>query len=180
MFGFRAALIGCIAMGGMAMTASAADGPVTVVGRAAPGLVVPMHRQASSHTLIQISTMHRHVVGVMVQDDAVHPELVQLQMGNQPIYIDPDQNFGRITGGIDDGHSIMRAQRAYHALSGSDHAYVIRRGELEPMLDRAMVTPRAILLRPDYMQRRDGQRPMTPAPMPRTPKVKRGPVASVK
>lgn len=180
MFGFRTALMGCIALGGMAMTASAADGPVTVVGRAAPGLVVPMHRPAPSHKLIQISTMNRHVVGVMVQDDAVHPELVQLQMGNQPIYIDPDQFYGRRTGGIDDGHSIMRAQRAYKAINAQDHAYVIRRGELEPMLDRAMIMPRAILLRPDYMERRDGQQPMTPVPTPRTPKVKPGPVASAK
>ena len=180
MLGFRATLIGCIALGGMAMTASAADGPVTVVGRAAPGLVVPMHRPPSSHKLIQVSTMNRHMVGVMVQDDPVHPELVQLQMGNIPIYIDPDQFYGRRTGGIDDGHMIIRAQRAYKAMNAQDHAYVIRRGGLYPMADRATITPRAILIRPDYMQRRDGQRPVTPAPVPKTPKVDRGPVASAK
>ncbi len=170
--------MGSIALGGMAMTASAADGQVTVVGRAAPGLVVPMHRAPSSHKLIQVSTMNRHMVGVMVQKDPVHPELVQLQMGNIPIHVDPDQFHGRRTGGIDDGHMIMRAQRAYKAMNAQDHAYVIRRGSLTPMLERAMITPRAILIRPDYMQRRDGQQPMTPVPAPKTPKVKRGPVAS--
>ncbi len=178
MLGFRATLISCIALGGMAMTASAADGPVTVVGRAAPGLVVPMHRAPSSHKLIQISTMNRHMVGVMVQDDPTHPELVQLQMGNIPIHIDPDQIYGRRTGGIDDGHMIMRAQRAYKAMNARDYAYVIRRGDLEPMAERAMITPRAILIRPDYMQRRDMPQPMIPAPAPKAPKVKRGPVAS--
>ena len=170
--------MGSIALGGMAMTASAADGPVTVVGRSAPGLVVPMHRAPSSHKLVQISTMNRHMVGVMVQEDAVHPELVQLQMGNVPIYIDPDQNFGRRTGGIDDGHMIMRAQRAYKAMNAQDHAYVIRRDALEPTMERTTITPSAILIRPDYMQRRDGLQPMTPTPAPRAPKVKRGPVAS--
>ncbi len=179
MFGFRATLIGCIALGGITISASAADGPVTVVGRAAPGLVMPMHRAPSSHKLIQVSTMNRHMVGVMVQDNPVHPELVQLQMGNIPIHVDPDQFYGRRTGGIDDGHMIMRAQRAYKAMNANDHAYVIRRDALEPTMDRHMIVPRAILIRPDYMQRRDGMQPMTPAPAPKSPtKVKRGTVAS--
>ncbi len=173
--------MGCIAIGGMTMAVSANDGAVTVIGRAGPGLIVPMQSTPSRHRLVQISTMNRHMVGVMAHSDSVSPGLVQMQMGNIPIYIDPDQNFGRRTGGIDDNHSIMRAQRTYDALTGPDHAYVIRRGTLDPMANRPMITPRAILLRPDYMQHRDGQQPMTPAPAPRAPhKVKRGPVASAK
>jgi hypothetical protein len=179
--GFRTALIGCIALGGMVITASASDDVrVAVVGRPAPGLVVPVQTPTPGHRLTQISTMNRHMVGVMEHEDAVLPGLVQLQMGNIPIYVDPDQNFGRRTGGIDDGHMIMRAQRAYDAPDVPDHAYVIRRGALEPMPQRNTIMPRAILIRPDYMQRRDGQRPMTPTPAPRTPKVDPGPVASAK
>jgi hypothetical protein len=143
-------------------------------------LTVPLHQPAPSHRLIQISTMHRHVVGLMVQEDVVAPELIQLQMGNQPIFVDPDRNYGRDTGGIDDSHSIMRAQRVYKGLTAQDTAYVIRRGELAPMRERTMIVPRAILLRPDYMDRRVPQEPMTPAPKPIQPQVKRGPVASAK
>jgi hypothetical protein len=178
MLGSRTALIGCIALGAMAMTASAENGPVTVVGRAAPGLVVPMHRAPSSHKLIQISTMNRHAMGVMVNEDTAYPDRVQLRIGQQNVYIDPDQTFGRRTGGIDDGHSIMRAQRAHNAMNAHKHAYVIRRDALEPTMDRAMIMPSAILIRPDYMQRREGLQPKMPAPTPNAPKVKRGPVAS--
>jgi hypothetical protein len=175
---FRDVLLSCIALGALTLPVLAADGPVTVIGRAEPGLVVPMHRAAPAHELIQISTMNRHVVGLMVQEDVVAPELAQLQMGNQPIFVDPDRNYGRRTGGIDDGHSIMRAQRAYKAMTARDTAYVIRRGELAPAMDRAMIVPRAILLRPDYLQRRAPQQPMAPAPTPLRPEVKQGPVAS--
>ena len=161
------------------MTASA-DGPVTVVGRAAPGLVVPMHAPEPNNKLIQIYPFHRDAVGVMMRDDVVAPELVHLQMNNVAVHIDPDNDYIRRVGGLDQGHSIMRAIRAYNAMTAQDTAYVIRRGQMQPMMDRAMITPRAILIRPDYMQRRDGQQPQQTPPMPKTPKVKRGPVALVK
>lgn len=175
---FRDVCISCIALTAMALPTLAADGPVTVIGRAEPGLVVPMHRAAPAHELIQISTMHRHAVGLMVQEDVVAPELAQLQMGNQPIFVDPDRNYNRRTGGIDSGHSIMRAQRAYKAMTGRNTAYVIRRGELAPTTERRTIEPRAILIRPDFMQRRAPQQPIEPAPAPMTPEVKQGPVAS--
>lgn len=178
MTGFRASLISCIALGATALPVLAGDGPVVVIGRAATGLTVPMHRAAPSHRLIQISTMHRHAVGLMMQEDVVAPEVIQLQMGNQPIFVDPDRDYNRDTGGIDSGHSIMRAQRAYKAMTAQDTAYVIRRGEMMPMRERMMVMPHAILLRPDYMDRRAPQQPMAPVPKPMEPKVKRGPVAS--
>ncbi len=162
----------------MSLPVLAADGPVMVIGRAAPGMTVPMHQAAPSHRLIQISTMHRHAVGLMMQEHGVAPEVIQLQMGNQPIFVDPDRDYNRNTGGIDSGHSIMRAQRAYKALTAQDTAYVIRRGEMMPMRERMTIMPHAILLRPDYMQRRDPQQPMAPAPKPIQPKVQRGPVAS--
>lgn len=173
-------MVSCIALGGLALPALAADGPVTVVGRAAPGLVMPMHAPAPSHRLVQIYSFHRDAVGVRVQDDAMYPELVQLQMNNVPIHIDPDNDYIRREGGMDQGHSIMRAQRAYKAMNAQDTAYVIRREGLEPMMDHSVITPRAILIRPDYLQRRDGQQPVQPeaVPVPKAPKVKRGPVAS--
>jgi len=179
MYGFRYALMGLIALGGTTISATASDAPVMVIGSAGPGLVVPMHQAAPSHRLIQISTMHRHVVGVMVQEDVVAPEVVQLQMGNQPIFVDPDRNYGRTTGGIDDGHTIMRAQRAYHAMN-KGNAYVIRRVEMQPMADHSMIMPRAILMRPDYLERRAPQSAPEAAPKPLTPEVKRGPVAIAK
>lgn len=180
MTGFRVSIISCIALGATALPVLAGSGPVMVVGRAAPGLTVPMHQAAPSHRLIQISTMHRHVVGIMNQEDVVAPEVIQLQMGNQPIFVDPDRDYNRNTGGIDSGHSIMRAQRAYKAMTAQDTAYVIRRGEMMPVRERMMIMPHAILLRPDYMERRapQNQQPMAPAPKPLQPKVKRGPVAS--
>jgi hypothetical protein len=120
------------------------------------------------------------VVGIMNQEDVVAPEVIQLQMGNQPIFVDPDRDYNRNTGGIDSGHSIMRAQRAYKAMTAQDTAYVIRRGEMMPVRERMTIMPHAILLRPDYMERRapQNQQPMAPAPKPLQPKVKRGPVAS--
>ncbi len=179
MKGLRTALIGCVALAGMSVPAWALDGEVTVVGRSGPGLVMPMHQPTPSYELIQISTIHRDVVGVIIHDDAVRPDLVQLQMGNQPIYIDPYQKYGRSTGGIDEGHSILRAQRV-HLAQHDEHAYVIRRGETEYVSGRTMITPRAILLRPDLMERRDMQKDRPVAPAPKAPKAKRGPVASAK
>lgn len=176
MMRFRVSVISCVALGAMSLPVLAADGPVMVVGRAAPGLTVPMHQASPSHKLIQISTMHRHVVGLMVQEDVVAPEVIQLQMGNQPIFVDPDRNYGRDTGGIDAGHSIMRAQRAYKAMTARG-THVIRRDNAYTEVEREMIMPRAILLRPDYMERRDMQQPIEPAPVPATPKVKAGPVA---
>jgi len=170
--------MGLVALGGLTASAVASDAPVSVIGHAGPGLVVPMHQASPRHKLIQISTMHRHVVGVMVQEDVVYPELVQLQMGNQPIFIDPDRKYGRTTGGIDDGHSIMRAQRAYHAMNAG-HAYVIRRGE-PSMSEHGTIMPRAILLRPDYLERRTPPQAPEAAPTPLIPEVKRGPVARAK
>lgn len=162
----------------MTLPAMAENGSVTVIGRAEPGLVVPMHRATPEYELIQISTMHRHAMGLIMQDDVTEQGLAQLQMGNQPIFINPDRKYIRRTGGIDSGHSIMRAQRTYKALTAHDTAYVIRRGELTPAPERAMIVPRAILIRPDFMQRRELQQPMDPAPVPLKSKVEQGPVAS--
>ncbi len=175
MIRFREVVISCLALGGLALPALA-GGEVSVIGRAEPGLVVPMHQDRPAHELIQISTVRRDVVGLKTQHDMPEPEVIQLQMGNQPIFVDPDRNYGRTTGGIDDGHSIMRAQRAYKAMTAQDTAYVIRR-DLQVKPQRKMIMPRAILLRPDYMQRRAPQAPQAPAPMPLTPKVDKGPVA---
>lgn len=171
--------MGCIALGGMALPGLAADGPVTVVGRAAPGLVMPMHAKAPSHRLVQINSFHRDAVGVMVKDDAMQPELVQLQMGQTPIYIDPDNDYIRREGGLDQGHSIMRAQRAHKAMNAQDTAYVIRREAMQPVMQPSAITPRAILIRPDYMERRENVNPMQPqaVPVPKAPNVKSGPVA---
>lgn len=172
-------MISCIALGGMAIPALAADGPVTVVGRAAPGLVVPMHAPAPSHRLVQINAFHRDAVGVIVDDDAMHPELVHLQMGQTPIHIDPDNDYILREGGLDQGHSILRAQRAYKAMNAQDTAYVIRREAMQPVMQPSAITPRAILIRPDYMERRENVKPMRPevVPVPKAPKVKSGPVA---
>ncbi len=174
---FRDVFISCIALGAMALPTLAADGPVTVIGRAEPGLVVPMHRAAPAHELIQISTMHRHAIGLVRQADSISPDLAQLQVGGGPVLIDPDRKYIRRTGGIDSGHSLMRAQRAYHAMTAQDTAYVIRRGELTPGPEKAMVVPRAILIRPDFLQRNAPQRPMAPAPKPLKTNVEKGPVA---
>jgi len=176
---FREVLLSCVALGGLALPAIAEDGSVTVIGRAAPGLVTPMQRAHAGHELIQISTMNRHVVGIVMQDDAVAPELIQLQMGNQPIYVDPDRDYARTTGGIDEGHSIIRAQRAYKALTAQDTAYVIRR-DLTQVEEKQQIMPRAILLRPDHMQRRAPQAPQAPAPIHRTPKAEKRPMALAK
>jgi len=172
-------LIGCVALGGLALPAIAGDAQVTVIGRAEPGLVVPMHRADAGHKLIQISNMNRHAVGLMNQYDMPEPEVIQLQMGNQPIFVDPDRDYARTTGGIDEGHSIIRAQRAYKALTAKDTAYVIRR-DLKAMPERKMIVPRAILLRPDFMQRRAPQQPAAPTPLHKAPKVEQGPVALAK
>ena len=137
-----------------------------------------MHREAPAYRLIQISNMHRESVGLMMRDDVVEPEVIHLQMGGQPIYVDPDREYNRQTGGIDSGHSILQAQRVYKALTAQDTAYVIRRGELAPLQERVEIKPRAILLRPDYMQRRTPQKPNELAPVPMKPKVEKGPVAS--
>lgn len=180
MNGLRAAMIGFVALGGLAVSAQASDGSARVIGRAGPGLVVPMQRAAPSYELVQISTMHRHAVGVLVERDPIHPELVRLRMGNQSIYIDPDRKYGRNTGGIDEGHSIMRAQRAYHAMY-AQNAYVIRSGAIQRDYARPMITPRAILLRPDLFKQRDGQQEVKPAPTPRrAPQTPRRPVAIAK
>jgi hypothetical protein len=178
MLGIRATLISCIALGGIVIPTFASDGEVTVVRSPGPGLIVPMQASDHSHELTQIYSFQRDAVGVIAQSRSIDPNLVQLQMNNVPIYVDPDQNYYRRTGGIDQGHSIIRAQRAYNAMAGSDNAYVIRRGQMQPMMDRAMITPRAILIRPDYMQRREGQQPQQSIPMPKTPNAKQGPVAS--
>jgi hypothetical protein len=180
MFGFRTALIGFVALSGMAVTATASDSSVMVIGRAGPGLVVPMRHAVPSHQLVQISTMHRQATGVMVRDDVVGPELIHLQMGNQAVFIDPDRNYRRdYGGGMDSGHSIMRAQRAYHAMNQGG-AYVIRRSAQSMMIEHAPIKPRAILLRPDFMERRAPQQAPEAAPTPLIPEVKRGPVAVAK
>ena len=171
-------MISCIALGGMALPGLAADGPVTVVGRAAPGLVMPMHAKAPSHRLVQINSFHRDAVGVIVKDDAMHGR-VHLQMGQTPIYIDPDMDFIRREGGLDQGHTMLRAVRAYKAMTAQDTAYVIRREAMQPVMQPSAITPRAILIRPDYMQQRENVKPMRPeaVPVPKAPKVKSGPVA---
>ena len=171
-------MMGCIALGGLALPVLA-EGQVSVIGRAEPGLVKPMHQARPAYELIQISNMHRDSVGLKMQHDMPAPEVIQLQMGGQPIFVDPDRNYARTTGGIDDGHSILRAQRTYKALTAQDTAYVIRR-DLKPAEVIKSIMPRAILLRPDYMQRRAPQEPVNPVPAPLTPKVEKGPVALVK
>lgn len=176
MLRFRELMISCIALAGLALPAMA--GEVSVIGRPGPGLVTPRHQARPAYELIQISTMHRDAVGLKTQVDMPAPEVIQLQMGNLPIFVDPDRHYGRATGGIDDGHSILRAQRAYKAMTAHDTAYVIRR-DLQPVRESQTIVPRAILLRPDYMQRRTPQNP-GPAPVPMTPKIEKGPVALAK
>lgn len=160
----------------MSLPALAADGPVTVVGRAAPGLVTPMH--TSGERMVQIHSFHRDAVGVMMDDD-MNDGLVHLQMGQTPIYLDPDMDLIRREGGLDHGHSMARAIRAYKAMTARDTAYVIRREAMQPVVQDSMIRPSAILIRPDYMDRRDNVQPMQPdvAPVPKAPKVKSGPVA---
>ncbi len=177
MMRFRDVCISMVALGAMAMPVLA-DGPVTVVGKAKPGLTVPVQREKSAYELIPVSNMNRDTVGLLMRDDVVEPEVATLQMGGQAIYVDPDRNYIKQTGGIDSGHSIMRAQRLYKALTAQNTAYVIHRGKLAPVEEKKTITPRAILLRPDFMQRRTPQQPMTPAPAPMRPKVEKGPVAS--
>ena len=175
---FRNVVISCIALGAMTLPALAENGPVTVIGNAGPGMVVPVHRDSSPYELMQTSTMHRHAVGLVKPEVSAIPGLAELQVGNIATFIDPDRKYTRRTGGIDSGHSIMRAQRTYKALTANDTAYVIRRGDVAATPQRTVIMPRAIMIRPDFLERRDMQKPMEPAPTPLNNKVEQGPVAS--
>ena len=169
--------MGLVALAGTTVGAVASDAPVAIVTNPGPGLITPM-RQAQPDKLIQTSTMRRHMVGIVMRDDVVAPEVIQVQMGNLPIFVDPDRDYNRDTGGIDMGHTIMRAQRTYRALTARGASVIYRVERDEVTEEETRIKPRAILLRPDFLERRDPKSAPKAAPTPLTPEVKRGPVAS--
>ena len=100
------------------------------------------------------------------------PHLIRLKQGQTTVLIDPQANYrGEHPGGLDHNHSIIRAQRTHERLQ-TRGAHIVRRPN-QPDIgdDRSAqeIQPRAILLRPNVLDKRnqDNQQrdiPMIPRP----------------
>lgn len=124
-----------------------------------------------------VGLIHRPVlvpsatVSKAVSETPVLPHLARLQVGVTTILIDPEVNYlAEQPGGIDENHSIVKAQRTWKALNAKP-AFVTRRvaRPVAGSVDAAVApTPRAILLRPDLLDKKpapaqDGM-PVIPRP----------------
>lgn len=156
--------------------------PVAAAGAAETAFVITgadleVHRSASDLRVVpvpgftQIGYPHRGEVGLVYNpvlvpgatvDEAVArtpalPHLIRLKMGQTTILIDPDANYrGAMPGHLDRNHSIIRAQRTWEALRDRG-AHVVRRalrvGERADTLSAQDIKPRAILLRPNVLDK---------------------------
>ena len=90
----------------------------------------------------------------------VHPHLIEVSVGHTTITLDPHQNLRRPTGGIDENHSLMRAQRQWLDRQAKP-ARVLRRPEALAQTDEdhGVIRPSAIIPVPI-----EHQPPSSPAP----------------
>lgn len=177
---YRGLIAGVLAVAGLAGTSDANDNAFIITNR---GLAVyssatqlrvnpsPYFRQLGEPERDAVGLIHAPVlvpeatVDPAVADTPALPHLAKLKVGETTVLIDPRANYqGKEPGGLDEGHSIIRAQRLHEQLRPRG-AYVIRRGEASAP-DTGWIQPRAILLRPDLLEqlKKHQGMPVTPKP----------------
>lgn len=99
-----------------------------------------------------------------------------LYVPHTTVYIDPNkpyaarQLYARHPGRLDHNHSLVRAQRAYHALH-APKGQVIRRVDPQRNGDQRQIRPVMIIYKPDALDRRREQPgPKATPPMPNVPR----------
>ncbi len=146
-----------------------ADESVQIVTRPGPGVVVAVAADEAGQAE-QLYTIHRDRVNLVrhhrvvepaavisreLAEQPVYPHLAQLRMDHTIIYVDPNYDYrAKRPGRLDEGHSILRAQRLYHALNRKPVEIVTNPRGHEAMHERTP-TPRAIFLRPEATPRPD-------------------------
>ena len=79
----------------------------------------------------------------------VHPHLIEVAVGQTTIMLDPHQNLRRPTGGIDENHSLMRAQRQWLGRQAKPARVLQRPVSLSQIdEDRKTIFPRAVIPAP--------------------------------
>lgn len=145
--------------------------------RPVPGVVrVPLSPDRERILIIQRPVVEpAAVVSKELSQQPVYTHVAYVQVVNTPITVDPDDNFRRKTGGIDEHHYLREAQRQFrNAQAKPARVYWGARARVhrpQPLT----IAPRAILLQPGRLDqdRPDGQQqptiPTTPAPARETP-----------
>ncbi|MFP4145365.1 MAG: hypothetical protein ACLFV3_09490 [Phycisphaeraceae bacterium] len=106
------------------------------------------------------------VVPERIAEQPVYTHLVELQVVNTPILIDPDRDFvNKYKGGLDEGHSLVEAQRIWRARQARP-ARIIRNPAFEADSE---LTPRP---RPSMIIDRPDLSEPQPEPMPVVPEQK--------
>lgn len=155
--------IGVLMLTGAA-SAGASEGAY-VVTRSSPRHETS-HAQAAPRMAVhgpereRVYTVQRHevvepaaVVSEALSRQPVHTHLVNLVVVNTPITVDPQRDFTRPTGGIDEGHYLREAQRQWHRRQAAP-ARVVRNPHLTPSshVKQDLPTPRAIIHVPDGLK----------------------------
>ncbi len=119
----------------------------TQIGRPHRDAVGLIHRA----TIVTAATVSRDV-----SETPALPHLARVQYGGTTILVDPEVNYlKKRPGGLDEGHSIVRAQRTFKAVQALP-ARTIRRPEAlrsDSGASAELPTPRAILLKPNVLDR---------------------------
>ena len=132
-----------------------AGGEATMVRRHRVGRSIDHARLVSRPIVARDAVISRGL-----SEQPVHEHLVEVQMVNTTIYIDPDATYSSLgNGGLDADHSIVRAQRLYKALHTASSAYIVRSPMAEQAVSVKGITPRAIMHMPIPRPFEDQQTP---------------------
>lgn len=93
------------------------------------------------------------VVSRALSEQPVLPHLVEVQFGGVTVLVDPQVDYRRTTGGLDENHTIRRSQRLHHVSQPGLPARVLRHPQPEttPRPVRHEPAPDAIFLRPELL-----------------------------
>lgn len=195
---FRGPVLGMLALA-MTATTGLADSEGAFIVTRADVLVHSNHRDLRTNPepgFHQIGYPQRQHVGIYVNpvlvpeatvDPAVSetpalPHLVKMKVGQTTTYIDPHVDYlSARPGRLDEGHSIIRAQRMHLALQGG-RGYTVRSPHAMVSDETAEpIRPSAVIMKPNLLNKPrkdefDGM-PMIPAPQKDAPAVKTKQVA---
>jgi hypothetical protein len=146
---WRGLMCSCMVAAGVVCPAVAVDSGAYLVSKSSSINTsddVRLHRIDHSRVVTRPITASAAVIDRDLSEQPVHRHLIEMQMVNTTIYLDPQAIYSSLgNGGLDKDHSIVRAQRLYNGLHTATPARLVRHPLVEEAAPTDRIMPRAII-----------------------------------
>lgn len=172
----RIIMSGSVVMGALAsMAVAEVDGVADALStKGVRHVTVLPHVREHTHIVTRDVTYPAATVDRAMSDQPVRPHMIELKVAQTTTWIDPDVSYTLPTHHhLDQGHSIVRAQRLFKSRNRdlTQRAHVIYGGPEKMAARTDDVKPAFILMRPDYLERKDKEQnrgmPEVPGAVPK-------------